>query len=121
MVTYLIETRIEKIDDRLQFTCTGKRSYAAYVELIDLISRELAKNSEIKKVLINLNELTGDLSIFERHQVGKYLAGKVPNISVAVVSPKEYLKQVIENAAVNRGAKMFSTFSLEDALAWLQQ
>ena len=115
----LIEAKIEKIGSMLQFTCTGERSYESYVKLIDLIRSELDKDSEIKKVLINLNELTGDLSTFERHIVGKYLVDGLPGIRIAVISPKKYLTRMIENTAVNRGAKIFSTPNEEEALAWL--
>src|SRR5262245_36118148 len=117
----MIQAKIEKIDSILRFTCIGERSYESYVQLIDSISKELDKNKEIRKVLINLNELTGDLSIFERHMVGKYLASKLSGIRMAVVSPRKYLIRVIENTAVNRGVKMFSTSNEEDALAWLNK
>lgn len=115
-----IEVQVDKIGSILQFTCVGERSYDSYVQLIDLIVSESDKDKETKKVLIDLTQLTGDLSIFERHTVGKYLAEKLPReIRIAVVSPRNYLVKMVENTAVNRGAKMFTTSDREEAAAWL--
>jgi len=117
-----IEVQVEKISSILQFTCVGKRSYDSYVQLIDLVVSELDKDKETKKVLIDLTKLTDDLSILERHTVGKYLAEKLPReIRIAVVSPRNYLVKMVENTAVNRGVKMFTTSDKEEAANWLEK
>src|SRR5258706_10266144 len=115
-----IEVQVDKIGSILQFTCIGERSYDTYIQLIDLIMSELDKDKETKKVLIDLTKLTGDLSILERHNVGKYLAEKLPRmIRIAVVSPRNYLVKMIENTAINRGVNMFATSDKEEAATWL--
>jgi hypothetical protein len=115
-----IEAQVEKIGSRLQLTCQGERSYDAYIQLIDAIRSELDKDKEIKKVLVDLCKVTGDLSTFERHLVGKYLAEKLPyGIRMAVVSSEKHLVGMVENTAVNRGVQIFSTPNKEKAVTWL--
>ena len=117
-----MEVQVDKISSILQFTCVGKRSYDSYVQLIDLVVSELDKDKETKKILVDLTELTGDLSILERHTVGKYLAEKLPReIRIAVVSRRNYLVKMVENTAVNRGVKMFTTSEKEEAANWLER
>ena len=115
-----IEAEVQRIDSILQFTCAGERSYNSYLQLIELLISELDKDKEIKKVLVDLTRLTGDLSFFDRHRVGKYLAEKLPrDTRIAVVSSRNSLVRMIENTAINRGVKLFATDDREEAKAWL--
>ena len=79
------------------------------------------REENLNKVLVDVRNMTGNPSIFDRFQIGMEIV-KVwgPRIKVAVIAKPGVINRVAENTAVNRGMKLFATTSPEDATQWLE-
>jgi hypothetical protein len=79
------------------------------------------QKEKLNKVLIDLRKMEGKPSLFDRYQTGVEIA-KVWSwkIEAAIVTKSDVINHMTENAAINRGAKLFGTTDPEAALKWLE-
>jgi hypothetical protein len=97
------------------FDCEGSYSEADLLELIDIAARTVVQ----KKVLFDLNRLTGDMDTMTRYALGMAIAKRLGDFKVAVLGDRSKINKVGENTAVNRGASMFVTDDYTQAMEWL--
>ena len=92
-----------------------KRALATIQEI-----SEHCKRDSLDKVLFDMRNFYGHISIPDRYEIGKEIA-KVfgPKIQVAVVANFNVINYLMENSAVNRGARVKIFFEMEKALEWL--
>lgn len=98
---------------------SGIYSQKFFIELVREIAKH-GKNENFDKVLVDIRNVEGDPSIFDRYQIGLEISrtwGK--NIQVAAVAREDVISLMIENVAVNRGANFQVFTKVESALEWL--
>ena len=112
-------------------TCENKGDYL-FVEVNEPYSlllflntihevKEHCRKENLNKVLIDLRKVEGSPSIFDRYRIGIEIAKAWGSkIKVAVIAKPSMLNRMVENTAVNRGAKLMATFDEAVALAWLE-
>ncbi|MBI3150899.1 MAG: hypothetical protein HYZ21_02095 [Chloroflexi bacterium] len=95
-------------------------SSKALFGLIQEIS-EHCKRESLDKVLVDLREIRGHISIVDRYELGKEIAKVIgPKIKVAAVAQMNLINYLMENSAVNRGAKIRVFTEIKKALEWLE-
>jgi len=111
--------------------CANKGDHL-YVELSEPYSLKLllstihevadhCQTDHLDKVLIDLRNMAGNPTIFDRFQLGIEIARTWrSSIKAAVIASPGIISRVGENAAVNRGARLFVTTSTAAALKWLE-
>ena len=79
------------------------------------------RRENLNKVLVDLRKVEGSPNIFDRYRIGIEIA-KVwgAKIKVAALAKPGTINRMVENTAVNRGAKLMTTFDEETALTWLE-
>jgi hypothetical protein len=100
---------------------TGDYTLEGFKRVIDEILVETARRG-CPKVLLDTSTLAiGNLSTFDRFEMGRYAAGVWGyRVKAAVIALPEVLTRFAETVAVNRGA-MVAVFARDDeALAWLR-
>ncbi|MCI0555626.1 MAG: hypothetical protein L0287_32170, partial [Anaerolineae bacterium] len=81
---------------------------------------EQCRKENLNKVLVDLRKMEGDPSILDRYQIGVEIANVWgPRYRVAGVAKAEMINKMIENTAVNRGARLLATSDIELAMEWL--
>ena len=79
------------------------------------------RKENLNKVLIDLRKMEGNPNIFDRYRLGIEIARVWgAKIKVAVIAKPGAVNRMAENTAVNRGAKLLTTFDEETALNWLE-
>lgn len=82
---------------------------------------EHCKRESLDKALIDLRDIHGPISILDRYELGKEIARVIgPKIKVAVVAQMNLINYLMENSAVNRGAKIRVFTEIKKALEWLE-
>ena len=106
--------------DYLMIEVTGTYTFKALIATIHEVA-EHCRQEKLGKVLIDLRSVSGRPSNFERYQFGLEIV-KVwgREIRAAIVAPVGMGTRMTENTAVNRGAQMKVTTSMEEALGWLE-
>jgi hypothetical protein len=74
----------------------------------------------LSKILADIRTLGGNIPVLDRFELGVEMAEVLGAFQVAILAPAAMIDRMGENAAVNRGGKVFVTESLERALEWLQ-
>lgn len=78
------------------------------------------KRDSLDKVLFDMSDFHGHISILERYEIGKEIAKVLgPRIKMAVVTNFSVINYLMENSAVNRGAKIKVFSEMDKALEWL--
>ena len=78
------------------------------------------KKENLNKILLDLRNMDGDFKIMDRYEIGVEVAkvwGK--DVQVASLAKESEINFLVENVAVNRGAKLRVFSILEPALEWL--
>ena len=105
--------------DRLQLTVDGRFTPDLIFELIDHV-RSAADTSDRKKVLVDCRESNVALTETDRFQSGVRVAEVFGSrYMLAVVMPEGQVTKLGEIAAVNRGARLLVTESIDEANSWL--
>jgi len=79
------------------------------------------QTDHLDKALIDLRNMEGSPTIFDRFQIGIEIARVWKSrIKVAVVARSNIISRVAENTAVNRGATLWITTTMEAAMKWLE-
>ena len=75
------------------------------------------RKDNLDKVLFDLQNWEGNPNILERYQIGLEIAKTWgPRLKVAVIARSGVVSRMMENTAVNRGAKLLVTSDVEAAL-----
>jgi len=88
----------------------------------DVLSAVHAKMTELSyaRVLADCRGLDAPKTEMDRFNLGVAIAEMVADrYRIAVVSKPEQINRFMENAAVNRGARLVVTSDEKDAIAWL--
>lgn len=90
-----------------------------FIESVHEIA-EYSKKEKTNKVLVDIRNVEGNPSIFERYLIGLEIS-KVwsKNIQAATVAKQEVSNAMAENVAVNRGANFRAFTNIELAFEWL--
>ena len=79
------------------------------------------QTENLNKVLVDLRSMEGNPNIFERFQleleISKTWGSK---LKVAYVAKPGIINRVMENTAVNRGARVLGTPDMAEAFKWLE-
>lgn len=79
-----------------------------------------SKKENLGKVLVDLTNMDGEFKTIDRYEIGLEIA-KVwgQGVQVATVARESQVNFLVENVAVNRGAKLRVFIKIEPALEWL--
>lgn len=114
-----IEVVTELEADRLRITAAGIYAFQDLFGFIESVAAH-ATRARRSKVLIDCRELEGEMTEVERFQGGQHIAEIFGSrIQAAVVMPEGQVTKLGEMAAVNRGAVLLVTESIEEAESWL--
>ena len=106
--------------DYLLIEVTGTYTFKGLITTIHEVA-EHCRQEKLGKVLIDLRNVSGRPNNFERYQLGLEIARVWGNeIRAAVVAPVGVGTRMTENTAVNRGAQMKATTSMDEAMGWLE-
>ncbi len=112
-------------------TCVNRGGYlhVEYFERYSLESilasiqevSEHCKRDSLDKVFMDIRGVRGHISIVDRYELGKEIAKVIgPKIKVAAVAQMNLINYLMENSAVNRGAKIRVFTEIKKALEWLE-
>lgn len=98
----------------------GPYSLAAFLQLADQVSvARLARGAS--RVLVDIRNVTGDISHLDRYRLGIYVAEKPKHAArLAVVARRETINWMFENVATNRGLPTCVTADQRYAENWLR-
>ncbi len=119
-----IEIHIENHDDYDQFIGRGAFELDAFLKFLDDVLLR-AKELDAVRVMVDIRELEGRMSTFERFQVGERFARQqstlAHEVQVVVVGaePLDAKGRFGETVARNRGANGRVFTDEEEALRWL--
>jgi hypothetical protein len=106
--------------DHLWVEVKGAYSLQLLLSAIHEIA-DRCRDENLNKVLIDLRNMDGNPKLFDRFQIGmEIVKAWGSRIKVAVIAKPGIVNRMMENTAVNRGVKLFSTTSSEDAAQWLE-
>src|SRR5262245_39550791 len=117
--------KIESKEDYLLVTLAGQLSFSeAMVVLIKI--RDVATERGFDKVLVDCLSLRGELSNFERYELGQTLAqhwlkGFSGTPKIAIVGPRPTINGFGALVASNRGFHAGTFSELPEALVWLNR
>ena len=78
------------------------------------------KREDLDRVLVDMQTIHRNLSIFDRYRAGVYVASIIgPKIKAAVVAQPALVNRVAETVAVNRCGKLKVSTNMEEAMEWL--
>lgn len=105
--------------DRLRVTVNGDYSFDKLFAFIDTVA-SAADTAERKKVLIDCSRMEGKMTEVDRFEAGQHVAEVFGSrIHAALVMPEGQVTKLDEITAVNRGAVILVTESMEEAERWL--
>ena len=119
-----------KLDKKLTLSYEKGDGYLIVVETGEMTPdsgrsslREIAETAEqqgFSKIMVDARNLSGSMKIHERFFAGEKIARAWRGLKVAILVPAAgSIDKLMENTAVNRGAIIMVTSSLDDAQAWL--
>lgn len=80
----------------------------------------LCKQYRLTKILADARTINQSIPEFDRFELGVEIAKKLgANIKLAILMPVGIIDKLGENAAVNRGGKVYVTSNMDAALDWL--
>jgi hypothetical protein len=99
---------------------SGPYSLAAFLQLADQVRTERqARGAD--RVLVDIRNVTGDISHLDRYRLGIYVAEKPKHAArLAVVARREIINWMFENVATNRGLPTCVTADQRYAENWLR-
>jgi hypothetical protein len=84
-------------------------------EMVDRCQKE-----NLQKALVDLTQMDGNPSILDRYTIGVEVARICgPRIQCAAIAKQGAANYVVENVAVNRGAKLKVFNTMAEAIQWL--
>lgn len=114
-----MKTKLVEIENYLEVNCSDSLNLQDCMKLVEDIRKYNSVHPEINKILIDLYKTVGNLSIIERHTLGKMIAEGNKLLKTAVYYRKEEINKLLENTVVNRGGSIFVSDSRDLALKWL--
>ena len=79
------------------------------------------QQENFRKVIVDLTQMEGNPSILDRYTIGAEVARICgPRIQCAAIVNRSLINQMVENVAVNRGAKLKVVSTQDEAVAWLK-
>ena len=103
----------------LEVIFTGKRSFAAFRDLMNNVHKECQKNN-LKRILIDVSEAKGEWGAFTRFKVGEKVSEVFKYFyKILAIEKEEKINKFAENTAVNRGANLLVTSDRKKGLEWL--
>lgn len=110
----------ENKGDYLLMTPSGDYSLQSYRDALTNAAA-FCKEYKLKKILADIRNIKGNIPVPDRFLLGAEMARMFGySIQVAILAPPEIIDRVGENAAVNRGGRVFVTDDLQAALKWLE-
>lgn len=105
--------------DHLLLTVSGEYKFERLFGLIEQIKIEADKAGR-RKVIVDCRKIEGTMTEADRFQGGQHIAQVLGSrIHAALVMPPGQITKLGEIAAVNRGAVVLVTDSMDEAIAWL--
>jgi len=108
------------------------RSAYLFVEVAESYSRALlltiiqgvadrCQKEDVYKVMVDLTQMEGNPNILDRYTIGVEVARICgATIQCAAIAKQSVTNYMVENVAVNRGAKLKVVSTLEEAMKWLE-
>ena len=79
------------------------------------------QQGNLRKVIVDLTQMEGNPSILDRYTIGAEVARICgARIECAAIVKRSLINQMVENVAVNRGAKLRVVPTLDEAMEWLK-
>jgi len=92
--------------------------------LLLTIVQEVAEQCQkegLYKVIVDLTQMEGNPSILDRYTIGAEVARIFgAKIQCAAIAKQSMINYMVENVAVNRGAKLKVVSTLNEAMEWLK-
>src|SRR5258708_12325240 len=80
---------------------------------------KLCEQQNLTRILTDIRTVDKDIALLDRFKLGTELGRLLgPKYKLAILARAESIDKMGENAAVNRGARVFVTASLDEALSW---
>lgn len=115
-----IEFDSKTYENYLLLTLTGKYSKDNYKDAIEKVSEHANKNN-ITKVIIDLQNVKGDLLLMDRYELGLEFANTIKNdLKVAVIDIKSRITKFAETVAKNRATNLKVFDNLQDGIDWIK-
>src|SRR5262245_60231565 len=116
-----LELAFRKENDILICEVSGSYSLADFLRLADKV-REQRKSLGLTRVLVDIRNVTGDISSLDRYRLGIYAAEKPDRAErLAVVMRREAINWMFENVATNRGLPTCESADPRYAQSWLRR
>lgn len=110
---------IEDASDHLLIRAEGEWHSQSILKIIDDAARA-SKESGQTRILFDCRQVYGHLAENDRYLLGVRVADRLRHVRVAVlVNENTFVNRRGINAAQRRGAEMFATTDMEEALQWL--
>jgi|SRR4026207_184307 hypothetical protein len=94
------------------------------LHLILTMVQEIAdhcQKEDLHKVLVDLTQMEGNPNILDRYTIGVEVARICgATIQGAAIAKQSITNYMVENVAVNRGAKLKVVSTFEEAMKWLE-
>jgi hypothetical protein len=83
-------------------------------------ARDLCNQYGLTKIIADIRERNEYIPVIDRFELGVEMARILGSkIQLVILAPPAVIDKLGENAAVNRGGRVFVTSSMEKALKWL--
>ena len=110
----------ENKGDYLLMTPSGEYSLQSYREAL-VSAAALCREYKLKRILADIRNVKINIPVPDRFLLGADMARIFGyRVKFAILAPSEIIDRVAENAAVNRGGRVFVTDDLQAALKWLE-
>lgn len=116
-----LDLSFRKHGDVLFCDVSGPYSLADFLRLADLVRAE-RKAQGATRTLVDIRQVTGDISSLDRYRLGIYCAEKPDRAErLAIVMRRESINWMFENVATNRGLPTCESADPRYAENWLRQ
>jgi hypothetical protein len=115
----MFDAQVSRKDRHTLIVCKGRFDLHVFKKLVDGIADGTYGAGGPPRFLVDLRFISGEMSMIERFELGRYIAERIPHLKLAAVSRREHQNKVGENVAVNRGASVFSTDDIGLAEEWI--
>ena len=114
--------KVQTHPESLYIQAYGEASFSTYLEIAKEVVQE-CQGHQIRKMVLNVQEMTGKIGIGETYYLVKQLCdiliGQIARMATIHRKDHQDLKEFFEMTALNRGIPVKTFFESHDAFAWV--